>query len=162
MKLKNYWKKYMSKKNGTKKWYHCKNRNQPVETKLKYFKNDLSEFDSPDQLGSGLKNMNINFVKRLDQARDLTMGVPFKINSGYRTQEYNDDLKARGFHTSPTSSHMKGLAADISTPDARSRYKILKALMDLGFSRFGIGELFIHVDASPENEKSQDVCWDYY
>ena len=140
------------------KWYLEKDRNMD-RSELKYFKNDLSEFDSPDQPGSGLKKMDMNFIKRLDQARSLS-GIPFKINSGFRSTAYNDDLKARGFNTSPTSAHMKGLAADIATTDPRSRYKILRSLMDMGFTRFGIGERFIHVDC--DQSKSQDVCWDYY
>jgi hypothetical protein len=48
---------------------------------LKHFK--LSEFDSPDLPGSG-KNMNPDFLKRLDEAREIA-GVPFNINSGFRT-----------------------------------------------------------------------------
>ena len=52
---------------------------------LKYFK--LSEFDSPDQVGSG-KKMNKKFLEKLDYARH-NAGIPFKINSGYRTEARN-------------------------------------------------------------------------
>ena len=55
---------------------------------LKYFK--LSEFDSPDEVGSGSK-MNYTFLEKLDKARGLAE-IPFKITSGYRTKEYNEDL----------------------------------------------------------------------
>ena len=144
------------------KWYLDKNRNMENKIDLKYFKNDLSEFDSPGQPGSGLENMNMNFVKRLDQARDLTMGIPFHITSGFRTPEYHFELKKMGYDTASNSSHLKGLAADIATPDSRSRFKILHSLMSVGFTRIGIGKKYVHVDASPENEKSQEVCWDYY
>ena len=43
---------------------------------LKYFK--LSEFDSPDELGSGSK-MDKKFLEQLDYARH-NADVPFKIN----------------------------------------------------------------------------------
>ena len=42
---------------------------------MKYFK--LSEFDSPDMVGSG-ESMDQEFLSRLDQARSLA-DVPFKI-----------------------------------------------------------------------------------
>ena len=142
-----------------KKWWLDPKRNMAADIELRYFKKDLSEFDSPDQPGSGKENMNMDFVKRLDQARSLA-GIPFKITSGFRTKEYNLDLEKKGYHTAKNSAHMEGLAADISTPDSRSRYKIIRSLMDVGFTRYGIGETFIHVDCS--TTKSQDVVWDYY
>ena len=150
------WSKVYMKKEK-EKWWNDPERNMPVKKEIKYF--NMKEFDSPDQLGSGKKNMNMDFVQRLDDARELA-GVPFKITSGFRSPEYHADLKNRGYHTSPSSEHLKGNAADIATPDSMSRYKIIRSLMDVGFTRFGIGETFIHVDLS--KEKSQEVVWDYY
>lgn len=126
----------------------------PIKTEIKYFK--MSEFDSPDLPGSGKENMNMDFVHRLDQARSMS-GVPFKITSGFRTKEYNLDLEKRGYKISKKSQHLKGNAVDISTPDSSSRYKILKSLMNVGFTSFGLGESFIHVDT-----RSQEVVWHYY
>ena len=51
--------------------------------KLEYFK--IREFDSPDEVGSGDK-MNTEFLEMLDCARSYA-GIPFKINSGYRTKK---------------------------------------------------------------------------
>ena len=45
------------------------------------------EFDSPDLKGSG-KNMDLHFLSLLIEARELA-NIPFKINSGYRTEEHN-------------------------------------------------------------------------
>ena len=140
------------------KYFYDTQRNMPTKNELRYFKKDLSEFDSPDEIGSGLKNMNIDFVHRLDEARHLA-GCPFRITSGFRTAAYHADLKKRGYHTAKYSAHLKGIAADISTPDSTTRYKILKALMEVGFTRFGIGEKFLHVD---EKKTSTDCMWDYY
>ena len=51
-----------------------------------------AEFDSPDLAGSG-ENMNEDFLRMLDNARDLA-GIPFKINSGYRTEAKNNAIYA--------------------------------------------------------------------
>lgn len=125
-------------------------------TKFKYFTE--KEFDSPDLEGSGCQ-MDKHFLSLLDSARHIA-GVPFKINSGFRTPEYNIDLAKRGYKVAKTSPHMKGLAVDIATPDSRTRYKVLTSLMKVGFVRFGFGETFIHVDC--DEEKSQDCIWHYY
>ena len=69
-----------------------------------YFNAD--EFDSPDEKGSG-KNMDTEFMFMLDDARDMS-GIPYKINSGFRTEKQNNKVKG-----SYKSSHLKGLAADI-------------------------------------------------
>ena len=121
---------------------------QPI--KLKYFK--LSEFDSPDEIGSG-KKMDKDFLLKLDQARDIA-GIPFKINSGYRTQEWNMKVGGRF-----GSSHKKGLAADISYNGSRERYLILSSLMQVGITRFGIAKRYLHTDF--EKAKDQDVIWLY-
>jgi len=118
--------------------------------KLTFF--SLNEFDSPDILGSGAK-MNKEFLLKLDKAR-ADAGIPFKINSGYRSQEHN--LKVGGVFT---SAHKKGLAVDISAKTSGERSTILKSLMKQGFNRFGIGHTFIHVDQDPE--KDPNVIWTY-
>ena len=122
---------------------------------MKYFK--LSEFDSPDVVGSG-EAMDMEFLSRLDQARSLC-DIPFKITSGYRTKEYNEGLLARGYKASANSSHMKGLAVDISCVDSSSRHKIIKSLMKVGLNRIGIADTFIHVDA--DTSKPANVIWTY-
>ena len=55
---------------------------------MRYF--NYTEFDSPDELGSG-KNMNSEILEMLDLAREK-FDKPIKITSGYRTKEYNEDL----------------------------------------------------------------------
>lgn len=119
---------------------------------LKYF--NLSEFDSPDEVGSGNK-MDSKFLEKLDYARH-NAGIPFKINSGYRTKEHN--LKVGG---RIGSSHQKVpcQAADIAYNGSRERYIILNALMSVGINRLGIGKSFIHCDL--DNSKDQDVIWLY-
>jgi len=96
--------------------------------------------------------MNIDFLLKLDEARELA-GIPFKINSAYRSPEHPESIK------NPTSSHIKGLAVDISAKDSIKRFKILKALLSVGFTRIGLANTFIHVDL--DQDKSQNVIWTY-
>ena len=119
---------------------------------LKYFK--LSEFDSPDEPGSAGSKMDKKFLEKLDYARH-NAGIPFKINSGYRTAYHND--KVLGARIG--SSHKKGIAADIGYNGSRDRFIIVKSLMEVGITRIGIGKSFIHCDV--DNKKDQDVIWLY-
>ena len=87
----------------------------------------------------------------LDRARKIA-GIPIVVNSGYRCQDHNVAVGG-----SPTSSHLDGLAADISTPDHQSRYRIVRALLEAGFRRVVIyrDKRFVHVDVDPD--KPQDI-----
>lgn len=112
----------------------------------------LSEFDSPDQEGSG-QRMDTAFLEMLDRARSLA-GVPFVITSGYRTKSHN---KAVG--GVPSSSHISGNAADISISTSHQRFLVVAALLKVGFTRIGIAENFIHVDN--DHRKPSHVIWTY-
>ena len=114
---------------------------------LKYFK--LSEFD--DAPGTG-KNMKKEFLTKLDKARAIA-DVPFKITSGYRSKETNKRVKGVS-----TSSHLKGLAADISCKDSSTRQKIISGLIKAGFTRIGIADTFIHCDTDKDKN---DAIWLY-
>ena len=111
----------------------------------------LEEFDSPDVPGSG-SNMDDGFLDMIDDAREIA-GVPFVINSGYRSREHNK--KVGGVSN---SSHTLGNAADIACTDGVSRLKILEALFNVGFRRMGIAKTFIHVD---NDETKPDNIWLY-
>ena len=111
---------------------------------------NTSEFDSPDVSGTG-KNMQHSTLLMLCEARKIA-DVPFKINSGYRTIAHN--TKVGGVSN---SAHLKGYAADISTPNGKHQEKILIALRQAGFKRFGVYKNFVHVDNDPT--KKQFVAW---
>jgi len=97
-------------------------------------------------------NMDLDFLSKLDKAREYA-GIPFVINSAYRSPDHPESIK------NPTSSHIKGLAVDIKAKDSRTRYKVLEALIHVGFNRIGIAGTFIHVD--DDKEKSNNVVWTY-
>jgi len=117
---------------------------------MRYF--TLDEFDSPDEPGSGAQ-MQPEFLAKLDEARHIA-GVPFRINSGYRTEAANK--RAGGVSG---SSHLTGWAADIQATTSNRRYLILSALIRVGFRRIGIADTFIHVDMDPD--KPQNITWLY-
>jgi zinc D-Ala-D-Ala carboxypeptidase len=126
---------------------------------MKYFK--LREFVC--SCGCGKNKINRTFVKVLDAARAYSKDengsdIPFIITSGYRCEQHYESKK------NPNSSHIKGLAADILVKNSRERAVILAALMNAGFTRFGIsskknGPNFIHVDL--DEDKIQGVIWTY-
>jgi len=120
------------------------------ENNMKYFK--LSEFDSPDLVGSG-EAMDKEFLSRLDQARSLC-DIPFRITSGYRTEDHNRKVKGV-----LGSSHTKGLAADIACTNSAARHIIVSALLKVGLNRIGIADTFIHVDR--DSSKPANVIWTY-
>ena len=96
--------------------------------------------------------MDKDFLSKLDKAREYAK-IPFVINSAYRSPEHPESIK------NPSSSHIKGLAVDIRTTDSRTRYRVLEALIYVGFNRIGIADTFIHVD--DDKDKSSNVVWTY-
>ena len=98
-------------------------------------------------------NMDVDFLAKLDKAREYA-DLPFIINSAYRSPEHNAKVGGK-----PGSSHIKGLAVDISAKDSRTRFLVLDALFAVGFTRIGIADSFIHVDS--DIGKSQNVIWTY-
>jgi zinc D-Ala-D-Ala carboxypeptidase len=117
---------------------------------MRYF--EIDEFDSPDLPGSG-EEMKQPFLTKLDIARGEA-GIPFRINSGYRTPAHN--RKVGGVEG---SSHLKGCAADIHCNTSSDRHKIVCALISVGFNRIGIGKTFVHVD--DDKQKQNELMWLY-
>ena len=111
------------------------------------------EFDCNCGCGKGYKDMNKDFLTKLDAARGYA-DVPFTITSGYRCQKHNSNVG--GFKK---SSHMKGLAVDIFCPSSSDRFEILQGLMVAGFKRIGSASTFIHADA--DEDKTQNCMWVY-
>lgn len=88
-----------------------------------------------------LSDMSPVFMAKLDEARHIA-GVPFVVNSAYRSKSYEVNVKGRA----GTSSHTKGIAVDLSCLSNFNRLLIVEALIKVGFRRIGIGKTFIHVD----------------
>lgn len=101
----------------------------------------------------GKNNADKAFTDKLNEARELA-DTPFVINSWSRCDEHN-----RAVGGSKTSSHLLGCAVDIKTTSLEQRYKILTALIKVGFTRIGVAKTFIHVDS--DITKTQHVFWLY-
>lgn len=101
--------------------------------------------------GCDTNGISDTFVQQLENARHHT--GPMIVNSGYRCKNHPESVKR------PTSSHIKGIAADIKVRNSRERYTHLNGLIRAGFTRIGIGKDFIHVDA--DKDKAPMVAWMY-
>lgn len=115
---------------------------------------NFSEEEFRCKCGCGTCVMNEEFIVRLDFARYIA-GIPFNITSGFRCPEHNEKVGGKS-----NSAHTRGFAADISTPYSGDRFIILDALLDVGFTRFGVMDKALHVDGDPS--LPPDVIWDYY
>lgn len=100
-----------------------------------------------------VEGLKPELVEMLDRARELAQ-VPFKLNSTLRSTEKNAQVGGV-----KDSAHTKGLAVDIACTESRNRFKILNALLEVGFKRLGIAKTFIHADI--DETKVQEVMWDY-
>jgi uncharacterized protein YcbK (DUF882 family) len=99
---------------------------------------DIREFDCKC---CGENKMEPEFLKKLDEARDIA-GIPFVISSGYRCLKHNKEVG------STSTNHTLGVASDIRCTNGPARFKIIKALIEVGFSRIGVAKTFIHCDAN--------------
>lgn len=125
--------------------------NERMKSPFKYFA--WSEFDSPDQPGSGKLHMSEQFVHVLDDVRACA-GFPFIVNSGYRTESHN--AKVGGVSN---SSHLQGIAVDIAAPTEAQKRTIAKCAIRNGITRIGWGRTFIHLDM--DSSKTQQIVWGY-
>lgn len=83
-----------------------------------------------------------NFMLLLDKARPIA-GIPFVINSGYRTPEHNKRVGGV-----VNSAHTKRLAVDLRARNGKEIYLIVNALTQVGIKRIGINweKMFVHAD----------------
>ena len=122
---------------------------------VKHFK--PSEFDSYTDDGKGKvagthKFMDARVVLGAEAIR-VKRGKPIGINSAYRTPSRNKIVKG-----APKSSHMEGLALDISTKGwtERERIDLILFAKEQGFTGIGIAKTFIHIDM-----KNRTASWIY-
>jgi uncharacterized protein YcbK (DUF882 family) len=96
--------------------------------------------------------MDKDFLVKLEEARSFS-NVPYKITSSWRSADHNRSIGA-----SSSSSHLRGVAVDISALTSRDKYEIVTSLLKV-FSRVGIGSKFVHADS--DDSKAQNVIWTY-
>ncbi len=101
-----------------------------------------------------IEDMDADFLALLDKVREKA-GIPFVLNCAYRSREW-DIAKGR----SGNSAHTKGLAVDIRCGSNANRMKIVRAALQCGITRIGIGKNYVHIDA--DDSLTQNVIWHYY
>ena len=102
------------------------------------------------------ESMDQDFLDVMDDIRRKAR-IPLVINCAYRSREY-DKKKGR----SGNSAHTQGLAVDIRCNTSENRLKIVKAALECGITRIGIGKTFIHIDMGERVGLPANVMWHYY
>ena len=116
----------------------------------KYFKESEFQRCSP---ACSLQDMRQDFMDKLDALRERA-GIPLVLNSAYRTVAHEKKMGRNG-----ASAHTLGCAADIRCNSDGNRFAIIRAAVELGFTRIGIAKTYIHLDNSAGH--SQRVAWMY-
>jgi len=99
---------------------------------MKYFTE--SEFNQ-------FEKMNPKLLEMLDQLREA-YGYPIKLTSTYRSPDHPIEAKK-----SKPGEHAYGAAVDIACVGGEATFKLVKAAIEVGFTRIGISRKnnFVHV-----------------
>ena len=111
---------------------------------IKHFKPEefISPRDQYAQLIHGY-NMDERLIRILEAVR-ARLGRPMKVNSGYRSPEYNHSIGG-----SKRSQHKLGKAADIHINSQEEGEEIEKLAREYGIGGVGRYNTFIHLDTGP-------------
>lgn len=112
---------------------------------MRFFK--PSEFDSPDEKGSGLR-MNHEFLRKIEDAR-ARCNFPWNVTAGYRTEAHNKLIRG-----ALASKHLTGEAVDIACTDSAKRYAIVSAAIAAGIKGIEVCDRHIHLD-----NRSKPTLW---
>jgi len=121
------------------------------------FKNEIKSFTFDEMACNncpychGLSDMDEDFMMKLQQLRDAC-GFPLHVNSGYRCNGKNVDVKG----------HLTGEAADLRCDRDRARVVIQKAIemkFSVGIQQKGKGR-YVHVDSKPRKSGKANL-WSY-
>jgi len=93
--------------------------------------------------------MDIRVIEYLNLVdKELGGGNEFHIISGYRSPNYNGELRREGHHVARHSLHMQGKAIDISVPGV-GLDKLRRVALNLKYGGVGYypGPGFVHIDS---------------
>ena len=113
-------------------------------TKIKHFKKH--EFKEPDKVSPEL-------VYKLDHTREMA-GVPIIITGSYRAPQSR--VPRDTAHKPNGKGKYEGV--DIKAVNPRSRYRIMVAAIEAGFTRIGVYNAHLHLDVATKGF-SQRVMW---
>lgn len=94
-----------------------------------------------------VREMDVNLIRLIDHLQDHFGADTVEVICGYRSAEYNEDLKNAGRNVAENSNHIRGIAADIHL-DEISEETIVKYARKLGFGGVGYypNLMMVHVD----------------
>ena len=99
---------------------------------MKYFtESEFNEFEK----------MNPELLEKLDQLREA-YGYPIKLTSTYRSADHPIEAKK-----AKPGEHAYGAAVDIACVGGEATFKLVKAAIEVGFTRIGVSRKnnFVHV-----------------
>lgn len=114
---------------------------------MKYFEeSEFSEFDKMDPV----------LLAMLDDLRE-EYGYPIKLTSTYRSPDHPIEAKK-----SKPGEHAHGAAVDIACVGGEATFKLVKAAIEVGFTRIGISRKnnFVHVGIGYPGA-SETTIWTY-
>ena len=114
---------------------------------MKYF--NESEFKE-------FSKMDSNLLEKLDNLREV-YGYPIKLTSTYRSPDHPLEAKK-----SKPGEHAYGAAVDIACVGGEATFKLVKAAIEVGFTRIGISRKnnFVHVGIGYESAPPITI-WTY-
>lgn len=90
---------------------------------------------------------------------EIELDRELKYNNGYRTKNYNNQLRKRGLKAVLNSAHIYHKAVDIRIKNSQERFEVMTAASKVGFPRIGVARTFIHLDV--DESKPQETLWLY-
>lgn len=68
-----------------------------------------------------MSNDNWEYMDDIDYYSDIQKRIPgIRMTTGYRTPEYQEDMKRRGYHPADNSGHLRGEKMDFLPPEGKS------------------------------------------
>lgn len=114
---------------------------------MKYFnKSEFSNFEMMDE----------KLLSMLDEMREI-YGYPIKITSSYRSPEHPIEAAKK-----QPGEHSYGAAVDIVSDSGGKTFRLVKAAIEVGFTRIGISRKkgFIHLGIGYPNAPEKTI-WTY-
>lgn len=121
--------------------------------KSKYKSKYFSPAETACKCGCGMQVQD-TLLEVADAVREK-FGEALVVTSGARCPAYNKKVGG-----APASTHQKGLALDLSCTDSGKRMRLLKAMLEVGVRRVGLGKTFLHMDVGSDGY-AQDVAFNY-
>jgi len=101
-------------------------------------------------------HISLRLISALDFVEDR-FALPIVLISGYRSLEYNDNLRAKGGGAAKASLHIEGMAADIQV-HKNLAMKIWASVKEMGCCGIGFyGGDSVHIDTGPARYWTQST-----